>query len=195
MFLSNEVAILISMIATILLTGAFHEDGFADVCDGFGGGWTRAQKLSIMKDSRLGTYGAIGLIMILLLKYMLLVEMPIAVVFIALILAHSLSRVTPLLIIYSMQYVREDQETKAKPVARGVSVKDITLSVLLIIPFFGLIDYRSLYLFLLPIPMAIALRWFFNKHLGGYTGDCLGASQQISELVYYVSIPFIWISL
>ena len=56
-----DVGLLLSIIASVLLTGAFHEDGFADMCDGFGGGWTREKILLIMKDSRLGTYGAVGL--------------------------------------------------------------------------------------------------------------------------------------
>src|SRR5882724_4395211 len=75
-FFSENIALLASMIAGILTTGAFHEDGFADTCDGFGGGWTKEKILLIMKDSRLGTYGVIGLISILASKYLLLKELP-----------------------------------------------------------------------------------------------------------------------
>jgi adenosylcobinamide-GDP ribazoletransferase len=65
----DTLAVLFSMVATVLLTGAFHEDGFADVCDGFGGGWTKDRILDIMKDSRLGTYGVLGLILLLGIKF------------------------------------------------------------------------------------------------------------------------------
>ena len=73
-YISADIGILASMIATLLVTGAFHEDGFADVCDGFGGGWTKEKILLIMKDSRIGAFGAIGLIAVLSSKYLLLKE-------------------------------------------------------------------------------------------------------------------------
>lgn len=69
-----SLAIVLSMAATIRFTGAFHEDGFGDVCDGFGGGWDRAQVLSIMKDSRIGAYGAIGLVLMLIAKFLALLR-------------------------------------------------------------------------------------------------------------------------
>ena len=66
---SKEISILLSMVASVLMTGAFHEDGLADVCDGFGGGWSRERILSIMKDSRIGTFGFVGLLLVMLLKF------------------------------------------------------------------------------------------------------------------------------
>jgi adenosylcobinamide-GDP ribazoletransferase len=68
LLLPVPVAVVISMLAGVFITGAFHEDGFADVCDGFGGGWTKEKILLIMKDSRVGAYGVIGLVVLLLLK-------------------------------------------------------------------------------------------------------------------------------
>src|SRR6186713_2527843 len=73
---SVEIALILSIIAGILTTGAFHEDGFADVCDAFGGGWTKEKILLIMKDSRLGSYGVIGMMAILFCKFLLLKELP-----------------------------------------------------------------------------------------------------------------------
>src|SRR5579859_194019 len=75
-YISTDVGILASMITGLLITGAFHEDGFADVCDGFGGGWTKEKILLIMKDSRIGAFGAMGLIFILGTKFLLLRELP-----------------------------------------------------------------------------------------------------------------------
>ena len=72
---SVEIALILSMIAGILTTGAFHEDGFADVCDGFGGGWTKEKILLIMKDSAIGAYGAIGLVLLFLLKFQSLIQL------------------------------------------------------------------------------------------------------------------------
>jgi adenosylcobinamide-GDP ribazoletransferase len=80
LFRNTELALLLSMVASILLTGAFHEDGFADVCDGFGGGWTPDKILAIMKDSRLGTYGVTGLGLLLAGKFLALRGLPPAAV-------------------------------------------------------------------------------------------------------------------
>ncbi|WP_317984303.1 adenosylcobinamide-GDP ribazoletransferase [Candidatus Dactylopiibacterium carminicum] len=113
------VAVLLSMIFGLLLTGAFHEDGLADSADGFGGGWKKARVLSIMKDSRIGSYGAIALICAQLLKAGTLVSLD-ALALLALPLVHALSRVPPLLIMAFMDYVREDNSARAKPVAEGL---------------------------------------------------------------------------
>src|SRR5260370_1036584 len=75
-YISTDAGILASMVVSLLVTGAFHEDGFADVCDGFGGGWTKEKILLIMKDSRIGAFGAIGLIFIFGAKFVLLKELP-----------------------------------------------------------------------------------------------------------------------
>jgi adenosylcobinamide-GDP ribazoletransferase len=106
LFRNDDVALLLSMVASILLTGAFHEDGFADVCDGFGGGWTPDKILAIMKDSRLGTYGATGLGLLLAGKFLALRGLPVATVGPALLLAHPLSRATALTCIFSQSYAR-----------------------------------------------------------------------------------------
>src|SRR5215472_2556593 len=74
-YISGDFGIAAAMITSLLVTGAFHEDGFADVCDGFGGGWTKEKILLIMKDSRIGAFGAIGLIAILGTKFLLLKEL------------------------------------------------------------------------------------------------------------------------
>src|ERR1700712_3963673 len=86
--LPGEIALLLAMIASILATGAFHEDGFADVCDGFGGGWTKEKILLIMKDSRLGTYGVVGIGLMLLLKWTVLKYLPAETIVVTLISGH-----------------------------------------------------------------------------------------------------------
>ena len=75
-FISSDPGILAAIVTGVLTTGAFHEDGFADVCDGFGGGWTKEKILLIMKDSRIGAFGAIGLILLFGAKYLVLRELP-----------------------------------------------------------------------------------------------------------------------
>lgn len=202
--------------ATLLLTGAFHEDGWADMCDGFGGGYTPAKILDIMKDSRLGTYGAVGLGVLLSLKIAALagigqgywmsddfqVLSRIAPFYVenwqhgaaALFCAHPLSRALAVQMIGVLDYAREDETSKVKPVA-----KSFPLSSRLVALFFGL------------LPLAIVSYWqpfswapfvgliaatggvayigrMAKRRLGGYTGDCLGAAQQLAEVAFYLAL-------
>ncbi len=193
-FLFNpSIAIIISMAASILLTGAFHEDGFADVCDGFGGGWTKEKILLIMKDSRVGAYGVIGTILILFLKFYVLLSFAQWQTPLVLIAAHPLSRWAASTFILTHQYVRENEDSKAKPVA-----KQFLITHFLIATIFGIVPLlllKNVYVFLLIAPvylMKIYLGWYFKKWIGGYTGDCLGATQQLCEIIFYLSALALW---
>ncbi len=187
--LPNSVAVILAIIASVLITGGFHEDGLADTADGFGGGWKVADKLKIMKDSRIGTYGTLAVGLTLLLKWQLLVEIalysPLKAA-IALIVAHSLSRVVAASMIFSEQYVTEDDGSKSKPLAQHQHIND--LLILCLSGFAVLACLNGLVAFVLLLAL-VALRqlliWGFNRQIGGYTGDTLGAAQQISELMCY----------
>ena len=188
------LAVLLSMAATILVTGAFHEDGWADCCDAFGGGWGKEQVLRIMKDSRLGTFGVVGIGLLLALKFFALTALPVALLPLVIIAGHGLSRFATVTVIYSQQYVRDDLGSKAKPLARQISPAELGLAGL-----FGLLPLLWLpgrfWLFLLPVFLA---RWllgrYFFRRIGGYTGDCLGAVQQLSEVVFYLSVVGVGVS-
>jgi adenosylcobinamide-GDP ribazoletransferase len=120
MLFSVEISVLMSLGASILFTGAFHEDGFADLCDGFGGGLTQGDILKIMKDSRLGTYGVIGLIVLLAVKWQVLIDLAsldISYLFIALVVSHSLSRAFSISLIMVLPYVQAEALSKAQPIA------------------------------------------------------------------------------
>lgn len=187
-YLPKSIAVLLSMAASIMITGAFHEDGWADVWDGFGGGWSVEQKLNIMKDSRLGTYGAAALFIILFLKFQSLMVLvsPIA----ALILANTLSRVVATSLIVDMPYVALDATSKVKPIAQNLSSN--SLLILLLTGLFVAVCVLPLaecfLLFIILFLFRGLLAFWFNRQLGGYTGDCLGAAQQSSEIVIYLSL-------
>jgi|SRR5450830_28346 len=181
-----EIAVLLSMVATILLTGAFHEDGLADALDGLGGGWSKEQVLTIMADSRIGSYGAVGLLLALLTKYQALSYQVAAFIPASIIAGHALSRLCAVLVMFTQSYVKS--EGKSKPLATQLSVSELIIAT-----FFGLLPLAFLevkYLAAL-LPVAIVWLWFSAKiktRIGGYTGDCLGAMQQLTEVAFYVGL-------
>lgn len=185
------VSILLTIITGVWVTGAFHEDGFADMCDGFGGGWTKEKILDIMKDSRIGTYGMLGLLLIMTLKFLSLREMNLFKVMLTIISAQPLSRFVAVTVIYTHKYVRENEDSKAKPIAQGITLPDLGIAAIYgCIPFIAAMIYLHNYTLLLTIPALLLARWYMvrlmQKWIGGYTGDCLGAVQQISEAVIYL---------
>ncbi|MBE0364084.1 adenosylcobinamide-GDP ribazoletransferase [Pseudoalteromonas ulvae UL12] len=185
-------AIFVSMIAGFYLTGGFHEDGLADVCDGFGGGYTTERKLSIMKDSRLGTYGTLGLVSVLGLKFLLLCQLTNPML--ALILMHTLSRATATSIIYSAPYATADLNTKTKPLANNMdtlSLWVIVLSTLLVLMVLNIVYLNILQLLIIISVCLVArqllIKWF-EHHIAGYTGDCLGFAQLVIEVLGYITL-------
>jgi adenosylcobinamide-GDP ribazoletransferase len=185
------VAVVISIAASLLLTGAFHEDGLADMFDGIGGGMTRERALEIMKDSRIGTYGAAALILALALKAATLAAMPPLAVILALLAGHGLSRFSAVLVIATSAYVRD--HGTAKPVADGVSRESLIIATATALPLLLVLAWG---LGITPALLGLAgltlghwaMRRVFERKLGGYTGDCLGAVQQGSELGFYLGV-------
>ncbi len=184
-----SISVILSMGSTILLTGAFHEDGFADVCDGFGGGWTKDKIMTIMKDSRVGAYGMIGVILLFILKYAALNTIPTHIYVFTLIAGHSISRLMAVTTMYNLPYVREDESSKSKPVTKNLHIKDLWIAV--IIGLLTLLVFQNFIVYLTIIPVLIAKLWldkYFKKWIGGYVGDCLGTIQQVTEVVFYLSL-------
>lgn len=190
------VAVLLGMAATLLLTGAFHEDGLADCIDAFGGAWQREDVLRIMHDSRIGAFGAIALVVALLLKWQLLVAIGtrggLAVLLMVLVAAHAASRAMAVSYLATHTYVRP--EGKAKPVAQRLAGVGLVFALLcglaplwLLSPLFCAAAIAAL----------LVLRWllgrYFVHRIGGYTGDCLGMAQQCAEiLLYLVAAAWMW---
>lgn len=198
MALPNEVAIVLAMIASIAFTGAFHEDGLADTADGLGGGWTVEAKLNIMKDSRIGTYGSCALLLVLLLKFQLLLALSISSVYLvvtSLFVAHSVSRALAASVIGQLEYVQLDKASKTKPVAQELTVSSkriLALSVAVVFFSAWVLDILSIGQLIAFSASLLLLRYvlvkFIDKQLGGYTGDVLGAFQQVFEVSIYMAL-------
>lgn len=185
--LPKSIAVLAAMGITLLATGAFHEDGLSDAADGIGGGWEKRRILEIMKDSRVGSYGVVALWLALTAKFAALHEAPVASLPLLLLAGHAWSRLLSTALLATMDYVREDLESKSKPLATRLSAGGFAVAAV-----FGTVP-----LFFLPpltvlagtLASLLATGWLaakFHRWLGGYTGDCLGAAQQVAEVAFYI---------
>jgi len=191
----------------ILLTGAFHEDGLADVADGLGGSYQRERALEIMKDSRVGAFGAIAIVMALLVKVALVAQLASLGMWLLcanLFLAHVVSRTWPLLIIRALPHVGDLAGNKSKPLAEQITWTALAVAVLWCLLALAVVlgvEVSGLQITQLRglrwgasiagamLASALAFAWMlrmFAKRLQGFTGDCLGATQQVCELAFYL---------
>lgn len=193
--LPHPVAILLAIGTGLLLTGAFHEDGWADFCDAFGGQADRTRTLEIMRDPRVGAYGAIGVALLLLGRFETLAHIDVDWIGAALVCAAAFSRGCAVLLMVSLPYARDDDpQARARPVATGVGAFDALVAlVLAVAPAAVLIAWTG---DPPPVLMGVsfallataAMRRTIRRRLGGYTGDCLGAVQQAAEVAFLVGM-------
>ena len=180
------LAVLISVIAGLLLTGVFHEDGFADYCDSFGGRDLES-RLAIMTDSRLGSFGVAGLVSILALRVGLLANLPPAAIPLAIVFAGATSRWLAISLMWGGDYVKA--LGKSKPLARGMTAPALVLAA---VPVAAMAVWFSAYFLVICGAVLGVFRLGFarqlRQRLGGYTGDCLGAAQQIAEVLIYACL-------
>lgn len=190
LLLPMTVAVGLSIASSVLLTGGFHEDGLADTADALGGAVSRERALAIMKDSRIGSYGALALIIVLGLKAAVLSAMLPALAIPALLLAHAASRAAAVVLIRVLPYAGDLEHAKAKPLARRVSNAGVAIAIASVAVLAALLMLRapaltpsvSTSLVMLALGTVWSIVWL-RRRLGGYTGDTLGATQQITELL------------
>ncbi len=188
------IAAILCTIATVMLTGAFHEDGLADLVDGLGAGGDRDRMLTVMKDSRVGAFGAIALVLTLMLKIAVLEQLGSTNEFVAmsaLLVAHVVTRFFPLLAIRWLPHIGNTDTSKSKPLADAITWGSIAIGVLWCVPPLvgGLLLTGVWINGWAMVACVIGFIWMlrlFQRRLGGFTGDCLGAMQQICEVAFYL---------
>lgn len=184
-------ACILAIASRLVLTGALHEDGLADFFDGFGGGHDKASILRIMKDSHIGSYGTIGLIIYFILYTSLLCSFHPLLQAGAIIGADVLSKLCTALMINTLPYARETEESKNQIQYRKLGLFECTLVTLIC---GGLLWGMSTpFPALLPVlPAVCCLRLYFSRKIGGYTGDCCGAAVLLSEQMFYIGTVIIY---
>ena len=181
-----SVAWIIAIIARLLITGCLHEDGLADFCDGMGGGVTRERILLIMKDSHIGTYGVIGLI----IYFLLLTQMsalPLSLLCAIVFTGDVWCKFVSSHIINILPYARKEEEAKNKTIYQRMTALEAFLGAIIgCLPFVLFLPKYYWPALLAPVVVFILLVWLMKRRIQGYTGDCCGALFLISELVFFL---------
>ena len=193
MVLPYQVAVLVAIVMRLLLTGALHEDGLADFLDGFGGGGNNRQRiLDIMKDSHIGTYGVIGLVLYLLLLFFSLSSMSQEMAALAILAADPYAKMLTAQLVSMMPYARREEEAKAKVIYRKITlVNGISLAVQGLLPIGLFVWYKGIVwetLIFIPALVMYSLYLLIWRRLHGYTGDCCGAVCLMVELSVYLTL-------
>ncbi len=189
LILPIPIAVILAIISRLLITGGLHEDGLADFFDGFGGGNTRERTLEIMKDSHIGTYGVLALIIYFLLLYSLLTVMALPFVCLVILAADPLCKFICSLITLILPYARTAEASKSKVVYSKMSVKPFIASAIFgLLPAILLLNVWYWLAVLFPLAIFAILVSLMKKKIQGYTGDCCGALFLLSELAFYLGI-------
>ena len=196
MVLPYQVAVLVAIGMRLLLTGALHEDGLADFLDGFGGGGSNRQRiLDIMKDSHIGTYGVIGLVLYLLLLFFSLSSMSQEMAALAILAADPYAKMLTAQLVSMMPYARREEEAKAKVIYRKITlVSGVSLAVQGLLPIGLFVWYMGIVwepLIFIPALVMYFLYLLIWRRLHGYTGDCCGAVCLMVELSVYLTLMVI----
>ena len=193
MLVPYPIAVIAAILVRLLLMGALHEDGLADFMDGFGGGGTDRQRiLDIMKDSRIGTYGVLGLIVYEILLFTTLFSLPPQMAALAILAADPYSKMVASQLIIMMPYARSEEDAKSKTVYRKIQPSaGVSLAIQGMLPMVGFLYLTGLswqYIIFLPGLVLYFLYLFIWHQLRGYTGDCCGAVCLLVELTVYLVV-------
>lgn len=187
--LPYPVAVILALLSRLLLTGALHEDGLADVADGFGGGSTRERILAIMKDSHIGTYGVVALIVYFLLLHNLLVSLPLPLACAAILAGDPLCKSVSSFMTCFLLYARTATTNKIGVVYEKISVKPLLVSLCFgLTPMCLWLDYRLWWAALFPLVTFFLLIYLMKRKIQGYTGDCCGTMFLLCELTFYLGV-------
>lgn len=192
LILPGPLPVILSTAVTVFLTGAFHEDGLADTFDGLGGGATRERALEIMKDSRVGTFGVAALVLTLLVKIAALNALPVVFAIAVLIASHAFSRACAVTLLFAGSHVGNPELSRARAVAQPMSRGEFALAAMVgVVPLYWCGVHAVAGFVCALVVLYVLARWFIRR-LGGFTGDTLGAAQQLTEITFYLAVLASW---
>lgn len=190
-----DVTVMFALASRLLLTGGLHEDGLADFFDGFGGGKDRESTLRIMKDSHIGSYGVLGLIVYYLLGYALLCSLPLSLTPVVLFCGDAFAKFVCSFVIKLLSYARREEDSKAKVVYTPMRSLGILFTaaggLIPLIPFVVFLPSFYAWACVLPVLIFAGLVYLFKRRINGYTGDCCGALFLLCELGFWTGTVFV----
>jgi adenosylcobinamide-GDP ribazoletransferase len=183
--LNRSLVALVVLIYLVLISGCFHEDGLADLADGFGGGWNKEQILLILKDSRIGSYGTTALILSLLSRYLLLASLPLEHFTAYVISSHVLCRWSSLPLSYFLPPARENNGQGAR-IARLTTASSLAIgSIFSLVVVIYALHWAAIAPIVATLLTVVLSGWFYYRKINGVTGDCFGATNQLTEIAVY----------
>ena len=186
-YASGSVVVMVILIYLVAVTGGLHEDALADAADGFGGGWEREQVLAIMRDSRIGSFGAVAVVLALLGRFVFLSNLPAQRFSGYLLAGQVLSRWTTLALGYFLPAARIGNG-QGGPLAQKISVSSLLIGTILAAGIVGIfLQQRTAWLLMVAVGVVVLTGAYYRRRIGGVTGDCFGATIQITELAVYFS--------
>lgn len=183
----RNVSVVLILIYLVVVTGGLHEDGLADAADGFGGGWTKDRILSIMRDSNIGSFGALALGFLLLARFVFLTSLPGRTFYGVVIVGQVLGRWTSLPLTYWLASARHEEGQGAR-MARKISTASLVIgTVFMVIIASAACGLAALPMIAVAGGVAALTGAYYRRRIGGITGDCLGATCQLTEAAVYLA--------
>ncbi len=184
-FVAHDVVIVIVLVFLVVITGGFHEDALADAADGFGGGWGKDQILNIMRDSRIGSFGALAIALALLARFVFLTNIPPQRFDSYLVAGQVTCRWTALPLAFFLPPAHEQSGQGAR-VAGKITTFSLVTGTLMTVVILGVaVGIKALGVGLAAVVMTGLSGAYYRRRIGGVTGDCLGATNQLTEVAIY----------
>jgi len=184
-FVAHDVVIVFVLVFLVAITGGFHEDALADAADGFGGGWDKEQILTIMRDSRVGSFGALAIALALLARFVFLTHIPPLRLDNYLVAGEVTCRWTALPLAFFLSPARQ-QSGQGAQVAGKITTLSLITGTLMTAVIVGLaLGMKALWVGLAAVVVTGASGAYYRRRIGGITGDCLGATNQLTEVAVY----------
>jgi adenosylcobinamide-GDP ribazoletransferase len=182
----SSVSVVLILVYLFIITGGLHEDGLADAADGFGGGWTKERTLAIMRDSNIGSFGAAAIVLSILARFVFLTNVTSTRYYEVLIAGQVLGRWATIPLAYWLPAARDDGQGArvAKPTPAATLASGSAIAVVIV---GGVCGWLSIPVLLVSIAVALASGAYYHRRIGGITGDCLGATCQLTECTVYLT--------
>jgi adenosylcobinamide-GDP ribazoletransferase len=183
----RNVSVVLILIYLVVVTGGLHEDGLADAADGFGGGWTKDRVLTIMRDSNIGSFGALAIGCSLLARFVFLTSLPTRTFYGVVLAGQVLSRWATLPLAYWLPAARNEDGQGARMARKMSTTSFVAGTACMVIIVSAACGFAAVLMIVVASGVATLTGAYYRRRIGGITGDCLGATCQVTECAVYLT--------